>query len=131
MTSTPSKPQERIRLTISVTPEVHATFQRIAKSMNTSIGRAMGEWLGDTGDAATHVAGLLERAKETPRLVAQELHAYALGAADETGAFLKAVRERATAGHAAQRQAPAAAIPPSSLTGGKSHRSTGPRGAKS
>ena len=59
-----------------------------------STGRAMGEWLADTLDAATFMASTMEKARAAPKLVAQELHAYALGLGDETGALLERMREK-------------------------------------
>jgi hypothetical protein len=118
---------ERIRLTISVTPEVHAAFSRLAKALDSSIGREMGTFLHDCLDAVDFVADKVEQARAAPRLVAREMHAYALGLADETGALLK---QMAAGGSAAAAQAkrdgaaepPAArsrrsAKPPSSPTG--------------
>ena len=90
MASTPTL--ERIRLTISVTPEVHAAFVRLSKASSIPIGRAMGEWLGDTLDAVQFTASKVEEARAAPRLVMQEMHAYAMGLADETGAVLKGLR---------------------------------------
>jgi hypothetical protein len=103
---TPPSP-ERIRLTISVTPEVHSAFSRLAAASNMSIGRAMGEWLGDNLEAVGYFAEKVEEARTAPKLVMRELHAYALGLADETGGFLEALRSGK------------ALSPPSSNTGGK------------
>lgn len=123
--NTPTEPKT-IRLTIPVTPEVHEAFTRIAKATGTPVGRAMGEWLGDTLDAAQHVAQLVENARAAPRIVAQELHAYAHGLADETGALLERVRKdpRTRLGRADTRSVPpgvgaSKASPPSCNTGGK------------
>src|SRR5437868_6825572 len=82
-----------IRLTIPVTPEVHEAFQRIAKATRMPIGRAMGEWLADTLDAAQFMAQTLEKARAAPKLVAQELHAYALGIGDQSRELLDKLRE--------------------------------------
>jgi hypothetical protein len=121
---------ERVRLTISVTPEVHATFQRLAGASSMSISRAMGDWLADTLDAATFMAEKMEQARAAPKLVARELHAYALGLADETSQVLEAVRKGAPVAPGAssaraptRRAAPARGVsPPSSNTGGKGTR---------
>lgn len=133
MTSTPPTPPN-IRLTISVTPEVHATFQRMAKAANLSISKAMGEWLGDTLDAAQFMATKMEQARAAPKLVMAEMHAYALGLADETGQVIQQMRDKGSAerrqtgasdGTARARsdtQAGADVIPPSSNTGGKGTR---------
>jgi len=91
--NTPPTPTKPVRLTIPVSPEVHAAFQRIGKAASIPTGRAMGDWLGDTLDAALYLADMLEKARSAPKIVAQELHAYALGITDETGTLLKRMRE--------------------------------------
>lgn len=105
---------ERIRLTISVTPEVHETFVKLSKATNQSLSSAMGEWLADTIDAANFMAEKVSEARAAPRLVAREMHAYALGLADETGEVLRRVR-----GVEAGGKRSATASPPPSNTGGK------------
>lgn len=131
MTSTPT--QKQIRLTISVTPEVHATFERMSKASGMSMSRAMGEWLADTSDAAEHLAGLLERARAAPKQVARELHSFALGLTDETSEVLENMRQK---GREARPTVPAkrartagTSVPPPSNTGGKGltkvHKSKG------
>ena len=116
---TQEKPKS-IRLTIPVSAEAHAAFTRIAKATGMPVGRAMAEWMDDTLDAANYLAETLEKAREAPRLVAQQLHAYALGMADEAGALVKQIREESRAKVSrAERGAPASGIPPSCNTGGK------------
>ena len=122
-TPRPPKPK-KVRLTIPVTPEVHAAFTRIAEATSIPVGRAMGEWLGDTLDAAQYLAETLEKARAAPKLVAQQLHAYALGLSDETGALIARIKEGgagAAPGHAQQgsERLPNPLTPPSSNTGGK------------
>ena len=116
-------PTPNVRLTISVTPEVHETFQRLAKASSMSTGRAMGDWLNDTLEGAQFMAVNMERARAAPRLVAQELHAYALGMTDEMGDVLKKLREQGTEDRAGGALAPPlrhpTPSPPSSNTGGK------------
>ncbi len=125
MASTPTK---NIRLTISVTPEVHATFERMSKASGMSMSRAMGEWLSDTSAAADHLASLLERARAAPGQIAREMHAFALGLADETGDVVEkmrqAGREARSSGAAERTQAAGSSVPPSSNTGGKGLKST-------
>ena len=124
------------RVTVPVTDEVHAVFQRLSKATGMSTGKAMGEWLSDTIESVAYTADKVEQARSAPALVARELHAYALGMADETGALVeraralgKAVRtERAASGQGA-RSAPGPVVerlaalrtsaPPSCNTGGK------------
>ena len=119
-TPTQEKPKT-IRLTIPVSAEAHAAFTRISKATGMPVGRAMAEWMDDTLDAAQYLAETLEKAREAPRLVAQQLHAYALGVADETGQLLKQVREgsRARDSRAQPGEPVVGSIPPSCNTGGK------------
>lgn len=91
----PSEPNSaEIRLTIPVTAQVHAAFKRIADATKMPVGRAMGEWLADTLEAAQFMAETLEKARRAPKLVAQELHAYALGLGDESKELLDKLREQ-------------------------------------
>ena len=90
-------PTQEIRLTIPVSAEVHDTFTRIAKAANMPVGRAMGEWLADTLDAASFMAQTMEKARSAPRLVAQELHSYALGIGDQTKELVEALRAKGAA----------------------------------
>jgi hypothetical protein len=122
MTKT-SPPLPNIRLTITVTPEVHQSFTRLAEARSISISRAMGEWLDDTLDASTYLSEMMEKARAAPRLVAQQLHAYAHGLSDESGQLLDQVMadSRTRTAHA-QRVPPAVgrrSDPPSCNTGGK------------
>ena len=91
---------EPVRLTITVTPEVHAAFRRLADASGMSMGKAMGEWLGDTLEAVEFMAEKMEQARAAPRLVMQEMHAYALGLADKTKQVLEQVKKRGRADRA-------------------------------
>lgn len=133
-------PPKEIRLTIPVSSDVHDAFSRIAKAGNMPVGRAMGEWLGDTIDAAKFMADTMEKARAAPRLVAQELHAYALGLGDETGALIAKLREKGKTAAGAESVAgtrlrggttgEAASSPrtPPSNTGVTNHRKSPKRG---
>ena len=83
-----------VRVTVPVRSDVLALFQRLAKAGGMSTGKAMGEWLADTSDAAEFMAEKMEQARAAPRIVAREMHAYALGLADETGSLIEQVREK-------------------------------------
>lgn len=121
-TPLPSK-SETIRLTIPVSAEVHAAFTRISKATGMPVGRAMAEWMGDTLDAAEYLAETLEKARAAPRLVAQQIHSYALGLSDQTGELLRNMREDpATRAHRRTEggAAPSPGFdPPPCNTGGK------------
>lgn len=124
--NTPANPSN-VRLTITVSPEVHETFSRLAKAGGMSISRCMGEWLADTLDAATFMAEKMEQARAAPRLVAREMHAYALGLADETQQVLQKVRGGAGGAHG-KRSATATAAPPSPPSCNTGGKVTKPRG---
>ena len=119
MTSTPTS--ENIRLTITVTPEVHAAFQRISAAGKMSMSKAMGEWLADTLEAAEFMATKMEQARAAPKVVMREMHSYALGLADETGALMEQMRAKGRETRDGKRSAArgALAAPPSGNTGGK------------
>lgn len=89
-----STPTQNIRLTITVTPEVHAVYQRLAASTSSSLGKTMGEWLESTIEGAQFMAGKMEQARSTPALVMREIHAYAQGVADETGTIVERMRQK-------------------------------------
>ena len=126
--SPPSLPS---RVSVPITPEVLSTFQRLAKAGNMSTGRAMGEWLADTVEAAQMMALTMERARAAPKVVIQELQAYSLGMSEELSGIMDKLRKKGEAdrAEAGRRGAPAplraaaglAAVgsPPSCNTGGK------------
>jgi hypothetical protein len=120
MTSPTTK---NVRLTISVTPEVHETFKRFSTAAGMSISKAMGEWLGDTIEGAQFITTKMEQARATPKLVMREMHAYALGMVDETGALMDQLKKDGAARRAGDASASLerrdATIPPSGNTGGK------------
>ena len=107
---------KNIRMTISVTPEVRDAFERFAAAAGMSMGRAMGEWLGDTLEAIEFTALKMEQARAAPKVVMREMHAYALGLADETGQLMDQIRAK---GVAERSEAARGTRPPSSNTGGK------------
>lgn len=123
MTKTISPPKPS-RVSVPVSAEVLDAFQRLAKAGNMSTGKAMAEWLSDTLDAAEFTAKKMEQARAAPRMVARELHAYALGLADETGDLIKTIAEKGRKqrepGSDSASGAPGReAAPPSCNTGGK------------
>lgn len=114
MNTTPTK----LRVTVPVTPEVQETFKRLSEASGVSVGKAMGEWLQDTMDAALAMAELMEKAREQPKLAMREIHGYALGLTDMTQELLDGI------GKASRK-----VTPPVSNTGGKLPQNTKkPRG---
>lgn len=113
-----------------MSPEVLEIFQRLAKAGGMSTGRAMGEWMTDTVEAAELMASTMERARAAPKLVTAELHAMMLGMTDQTKeladkyAKFKGAMAGGPAAGDGKRSAAAAAghpapVPPSCNTGGK------------
>lgn len=124
----PSKPP---RVSVPVSAEVLEVFQRLAKAGNMSTGKAMAEWLSDTVEAAEFMAATMEKARAAPKVVMREMHAYALGLADETGDLIRQISrkgelERAKANAVARKRSAGGGVglsepltPPVSNTGGK------------
>lgn len=124
--------QKAIRVTVPVTPEVQAAFQRLAVASGMSTGKAMGEWLADTMEGALTMADMLEKARRAPKQAVSEMHAYALGLADMTSDLMDNLRRRsgggktgaatgtAGGGTVAAPVAPAPLPPRTVIRGGKS-----------
>ena len=126
--------QKPIRVTVPVTPEVQAAFQRLAAASGMSTGKAMGEWLEDTLEGVLTMADMLEKARRAPKQAVSEMHAYALGLADMTTELMQTLRkgsgkgktgaavEPTGGGTAAAPVAPAPLPPRTVIRGGKSPR---------
>ena len=128
MDKTLSPPTKPPRVSVPVTEEVLQVFQRLAAASGMSTGKAMAEWLTDTVEAAEYMAQTLERARAAPKVVMREMHAYALGLADETGELMRQIARKSEADRAGGRAsaAPHAGtgaplIPPSCNTGVNYH----------
>lgn len=136
MTSTPSK---TIRLSVPVTPEVQATFQRLAQASGRSMAASMSQWLLDTQQAAELMADNIERLRSSPgdvvarvKLHTASLEDFAEQAIEDAMARADDwdVEERLRRGGAPRSRGSAAAqklpSPPSSNTGGKGTKREGP-----
>lgn len=123
MTKTISPPTKLPRVSVPLDAETHAVFQRLGNAGNMGTGAAIAEWLRDTLEAAEFMAAKMEQARAAPKVVMREMHAYALGLADETGELMRSIAAKGEADRAAvraQRTRPdASPIPPSCNTGGK------------
>lgn len=127
MTKTLSTPIKPPRVSVPVSAEVLAIFERLAKAGNMSTGRAMAEWLADTVEAAELMASTMERARAAPKIVTAELHAMMLGMSDQTKELMDkfAKLKGPIEGASGKRSAPrpdgpfAGWSPPSCNTGGK------------
>lgn len=98
-----------VRVTVPLDPKVHAVFKHLAEVSGMSVGRAMGEWLADTSEAAVSMADLLQKAREQPKLVAKQIEAYSLGLSDITAELLESLGKAGGVG----------LTPPVGNTGGK------------
>jgi hypothetical protein len=109
---------ERIRTTISLTPEALAVFKRMADAANLSVSRCMGDWLVDTCEAAEMLTTKMEEAKRAPLRVMREMRAMVAGMDSMVDEIEDEVR-----GHRSERRASGARAggpapkPPSSNTG--------------
>lgn len=135
-TSTPS-----IRLTIPVTPEVHAVFTRMSAAFGRPAGRLMGEWLNDHLAAAESVCSLVESARSASSgasSLALLAHAYAdqaqsvIDAAKGSGAGDQRADEAGVspAPVSARKAAKKVLTPPVGNTGGKVSGARTPKGSK-
>ncbi len=131
----PSSPQ-RIRLTISVSPEAHAVFKRMADATGMSLGMAMGEWLDDTSEGADLLAQKLAEARQSPRLVVREMQAALTGMQDVMADLMTDLKSgkkvpKAAPGQPVATRAAAAAPSPRLVIRGVKSPSKSPKGAKS
>jgi hypothetical protein len=126
---------DRVRTTISLDPEVHSIFVRMAEAAGTSVSRCMGDWLADTAEGAQFVALKMQEARRAPKAVMREFQALSRGLVEEVDAIAQKYRSeglrRIGAGRAEPTRAEARTSPPSSNTGGKVPRENpGKRGRK-
>lgn len=135
MTKTLSTPTRPPRLSVPIPPDILVVFERLGKAGNMSTGKAVAEWLSDTVEAAEFMATKMEQARAAPKVVMREMHAYALGLADETGEMMRKIQAK---GKADREGAPGAALartsdtartatapnPPPCNTGGKVPKNT-------
>ena len=103
---------EVIRTTVSVRPEVHAAFKRLADVQGVSLGRAIGDWLSDTFEAAEMVTAKMQRAKTDPVRVIRELQLLAEGSIDTAVDVIDRLR-------GLEKELPDDLYPPLCNTGGK------------
>lgn len=103
---------EIIRTTVPVKPEVHAAFKRLADVQGVSLGRAIGDWLSDTFEAAEMVTAKMQKAKTDPVRVIRELQLLAEGSIETAGGLIERLRSM-------EKELPDTLYPPLCNTGGK------------
>lgn len=67
----------KIRTTVPVEAEVLAVFQHMAEAMGKSLGATIGDWLGETAEAAGVVTQAMLKARKSPARAMRELQRYA------------------------------------------------------
>ena len=103
---------EVIRTTVSVRPEVHAAFKRLADVQGVSLGRAIGDWLSDTFEVVEMVTAKMQKAKTDPVRVIRELQLLAEGSIDTAADVIDRLR-------GLEKELPDDLYPPLCNTGGK------------
>lgn len=116
----PAMKTERVRTTISITPQALSVFKRMAEAGNMSISRCMGDWLVDTAEAAEMLTTKMEEAKRAPLRVMKEMRAMVAGlsaSVDETEDWVRQRKQADSDRRAPRPGADDASEPPSSNTG--------------
>jgi hypothetical protein len=111
------------RVTVSISPESQAIYQRMAKAGGMSFSRCVGEWLDDMGEAAMFTAIKMEEARSAPQRVMMEVLGKVHGLKDAVLQVKHDVRVKA----AGKPQAAVRGQPPSSNTGGYGIKRSGPK----
>ena len=114
-------PTERVRVTVSIDPEVLEVFKSMSASSGVSVSRCLGDWLADTADGARFVASKMQEARRAPVTVMREMQAAVHGTKGEVDAVLEGIRAASRSARTAQPAAPSGGAP-SSNTGLKSPR---------
>jgi len=135
MTKNLFPPTRPPRVSVPISPEVLEVFKRLGRAGNMSTGAAIADWLGDTAEAAEFMASKMEQARAAPKAVMREMHAYALGLADETGEMMRKITEkgasdRASAGKRSAATPVEAPNPPPCNTGGKVSKTSTPKNSR-
>lgn len=127
--NTPPTPKS-IRVTVPVSPEVLALFQRLSRASGVSVGRSMGQWLDETREGLEPMIDIVEQSKTAPQAAVRSLQRYASTLIDLTDDLVGSVavmdgtaEQRAnavaTALRVRQNLPKRGLTPPSSNTGGK------------
>lgn len=134
MTSTPTK---SARLSVPVSPEVYATFHRLAQASGRSMAASLAQWLVDTQQAAELMAENIERLRASPGDVVMRVKLHTASLEDFAEQAIEDAMARADqievgvpggahlggmSGHSGRKKAP---TPPSSNTGGKGTKQGG------
>ena len=145
MKKQPSRPH---RISVPVTPEVLAKFERFSKVSGLSVSKSIGDWLRDTVQGLDAMVDILETHKSRPAQAMDMLGRYAAALQDMTDSTITKMKQpqphregdplagkSLDAAKAAMFKAAKVKIsitPPSSNTGGyRNISTTSPKGSKS
>ena len=119
------------RVSVPITAEVLAKFQRFSDASGLSVSKSIGDWLRDTASGLDAMTDILEAHKRSPAQAMEKLSLLASAMQDMTGQALQGMKNGASplgegaplAGKslavAKAAIVKAAQIPPSGNTGGK------------
>lgn len=120
-----------MRVSVPITSDVLAKFQRFSEASGLSVSKSIGDWLKDTAGGLDAMTEILEAHKRSPAQAMARLTTYASALQDMTSGALEGMRNGPSplgegvplAGKslavAKAAMVKAAQIPPSSNTGGK------------
>ena len=120
-----------MRVSVPITPEVLAKFQRFSDASGLSVSKSIGDWLKDTVSGLDAMTEILETHKRSPAQAMARLSTYASALQDMTSTALEDMRNGPSplgegvppAGKslavAKAAMVKAATTPPSGNTGGK------------
>lgn len=87
-----------VRMTVPVPVHVREAFQRLAAAQGCSVGKAMGDWLADTVQAAEAMADLLSDVRDRPRRALMQVDSYATSIGGITQEVVELAMRRANVG---------------------------------
>jgi hypothetical protein len=120
-----------MRVSVPITPEVLAKFQRFSEASGLSVSKSIGDWLRDTASGLDAMTDILESHRRSPAQAMEKLTLLASAMQDMTGQALQGMKTAPSplgegaplAGKslalARAAMVKAALIPPSGNTGGK------------
>ena len=122
---------KNFRVSVPITPDVLAKFQRFSDASGLSVSKSIGDWLRDTVSGLDAMTDILESHKRSPAQAMEKLTLLASALQDMTADSIRAMKsgpsplgegvplagKSLAVAKAAMRKA--ASIPPSSNTGGK------------
>lgn len=135
-----------IRISVPISHEVLAKFQRFSEASGLSLGKSIGNWLRDTASGLEAMTDILETHQKTPSQAMEKLSNYAAALQDMTEGALELMKKGpsplgegvplagkslAMAKAGMKKAAQMGLLPPPGNTGGKGTRRTPGPGTRS